>query len=329
MRLENWDCIPLPFVERRKPLGCYKPNQSNRPSYVPVGLTKEQVEDLYLSNKQAISTSELRRHLLKHGFKEKTCELCGLSEWLGESIPLELHHKDGNRYNNSLDNLMILCPTCHSWLTHGSNFVTEDAVGRLVVIKGVEPKSGPKSKPKHKEPTKYERTCPVCGKAYKTDNNDQKYCSYACAGKSCRKFDLAGEVLLSMFREEANYTKIAARLGVSDNAVKKRCKTLGIYDEVKELVDAEKRRRAIENQGSQTVEDRQLAAAKSRDIVNRKTDYYVAYTVVEGSEVELARFESTKQLKDAGYSARVVQRVCLGQARTYKGWFWRREPKVQ
>ena len=58
-------------------------------------------------------------------------------------------------------------------------------------------------------------------------------------------------------------------------------------------------------------------------------DYYVAYTIVEGSEVELARFESTKQLKDAGYSVRVVQRVCLGQAKTYKGWFWRREPKVQ
>ena len=31
-----------------------------------------------------------------------------------EPIPLELHHKDGNRYNNQLDNLMLLCPNCHA-----------------------------------------------------------------------------------------------------------------------------------------------------------------------------------------------------------------------
>ena len=27
---------------------------------------------------------------------------------------MELHHIDGNRYNNELDNLQILCPNCHS-----------------------------------------------------------------------------------------------------------------------------------------------------------------------------------------------------------------------
>jgi predicted HNH restriction endonuclease len=33
---------------------------------------------------------------------------------LKKPIPLELHHKDGNRYNNSLNNLMLLCPNCHA-----------------------------------------------------------------------------------------------------------------------------------------------------------------------------------------------------------------------
>lgn len=47
----------------------------------------------------------------KRGWK---CEKCGLSEWLGEPITLEAHHIDGNRINNTEENLQLLCPNCHS-----------------------------------------------------------------------------------------------------------------------------------------------------------------------------------------------------------------------
>jgi 5-methylcytosine-specific restriction endonuclease McrA len=52
--------------------------------------------------------------MFKDGIKERKCELCGISEWLGIQLPLELHHKDGNHLNNNLHNLQILCPNCHS-----------------------------------------------------------------------------------------------------------------------------------------------------------------------------------------------------------------------
>lgn len=42
------------------------------------------------------------------------CEKCGLELWLNEPIPLEVHHKDGDKLNNELDNLQLLCPNCHS-----------------------------------------------------------------------------------------------------------------------------------------------------------------------------------------------------------------------
>ena len=41
--------------------------------------------------------------------------MCGCIEWLGNPINLEVHHKDGNHYNNDLDNLQLLCPNCHSY----------------------------------------------------------------------------------------------------------------------------------------------------------------------------------------------------------------------
>lgn len=45
----------------------------------------------------------------------RKCESCGLEEWLGSPINLEVHHVDGDRLNNALDNLQLLCPNCHSY----------------------------------------------------------------------------------------------------------------------------------------------------------------------------------------------------------------------
>lgn len=59
------------------------------------------------------TNSAKRKRLIEEGIKEEKCECCGLSEWMGKPIPLELHHKDFNHYNNSLENLQILCSNCH------------------------------------------------------------------------------------------------------------------------------------------------------------------------------------------------------------------------
>ena len=60
------------------------------------------------------ATSQLNKRLIKEGYKEQKCECCGMTEWLGEPIPLELHHIDGNKQNHQLSNLQMLCPNCHS-----------------------------------------------------------------------------------------------------------------------------------------------------------------------------------------------------------------------
>lgn len=42
------------------------------------------------------------------------CMGCGLAEWRGQPITLELEHKDGNWSNNVRENLELLCCNCHA-----------------------------------------------------------------------------------------------------------------------------------------------------------------------------------------------------------------------
>ena len=61
--------------------------------------------------------NRLRERLIGEGVMRARCSGCFRSRWHGRALPLELHHVDGDRTNNELSNLRILCPNCHS-LTH-------------------------------------------------------------------------------------------------------------------------------------------------------------------------------------------------------------------
>lgn len=58
----------------------------------------------YLNSSLDIQSNKVRNKLLRERYKNHQCECCGMTEWLGQPIPLELHHKDGNRNNNVLEN---------------------------------------------------------------------------------------------------------------------------------------------------------------------------------------------------------------------------------
>ena len=65
--------------------------------------------------------SSKRKRLIEENVKKQECECCHNENWMGVPISLELHHKDFNHYNNSIDNLMIVCPNCHAYLHFKNN----------------------------------------------------------------------------------------------------------------------------------------------------------------------------------------------------------------
>ncbi len=70
--------------------------------------------DEYCFNGSKVNSHKLKRVLIRDGIKEEKCEMCGISEWMGHPVVLELDHIDSNHNNNELENLQILCPNCHA-----------------------------------------------------------------------------------------------------------------------------------------------------------------------------------------------------------------------
>lgn len=93
-----------------------KTANNNRPKdfWVKIGeIRKENHKKQILeSDYENLSFESLRFRILYE--QDNKCNSCGISEWLGEPIILELEHIDGNHYNNVRDNLEMICPNCHS-----------------------------------------------------------------------------------------------------------------------------------------------------------------------------------------------------------------------
>lgn len=146
------------------------------------------------------SSKTIKRAAFRSGFLSDECAKCGIgSEWQGESLTLHLDHINGDNSDNRVENLRILCPNCHSQ--------TNTFAGRN----------------KKSKPPKVTNECLDCGiEIY----HDAKRC-LSCHNKSQEKVDWPSVEKLITMVAETNYSAVGRKLGVSDNAVRKRIRKHG------------------------------------------------------------------------------------------------------
>ena len=77
-------------------------------------------KEVFVENSPERSGQRLMRRLLDLKWVYE-CSVCGLVEWKGKKLTLELDHINGVNHDNRFENLRILCPNCHSLTeTYGS-----------------------------------------------------------------------------------------------------------------------------------------------------------------------------------------------------------------
>lgn len=75
---------------------------------------KHELSDILIENSTYTNISRMKLRILKENLIEYKCKCCGLNSWQGKEITLELHHINGVNTDHRLENLMFLCPNCHS-----------------------------------------------------------------------------------------------------------------------------------------------------------------------------------------------------------------------
>jgi hypothetical protein len=95
-------------------LGVYNPNQSGKGIKKDMSSITIPLTEILDGKHPSYQTYKLKNRMLREGILTNICSECGISEWNGKSISLELDHVDGVRTNHKLENLRLLCPNCHS-----------------------------------------------------------------------------------------------------------------------------------------------------------------------------------------------------------------------
>lgn len=81
--------------------------------------------ELFINN-STVPRCVVRRRIIEQNLLEYKCSCCGISEWNGKSISLELDHINGVNNDNRLENLRFLCPNCHSQtVTYGGKNINK------------------------------------------------------------------------------------------------------------------------------------------------------------------------------------------------------------
>ena len=195
-------------------------------------MTDEEVRRAYRA--MAVTNYHRRMKLKAIEYKGGSCQKCGYNK---SPAALVFHHRDttekdfniGSRVikweslKPELDKCDLLCQNCHHEL-HEKLFI-ERSIDLYSSIRVVIPE-------RRGGPDLVEVSCDVCGTRFQRIRSqlrfEHTFCSLDCRNTFQEKVSWPDKELLSILVWKFPLVSIAKQLGVSNVAVKKRCKKLGI-----------------------------------------------------------------------------------------------------
>lgn len=148
-RFKTHRSVPI----KRSPKHCERCNEEFVPRSNNVRFCdkcKEVIKNLRYLRKPILKCPTCGSFYIKTGNFQKRCEICGYKQLYAgdyrtiafENLPhicnrcgikvdlfsADVHHKDRNRQNNNLDNLEILCKSCH----HKEHMIRDARTGKII-----------------------------------------------------------------------------------------------------------------------------------------------------------------------------------------------------
>lgn len=179
-------------------------------SHISLGTSSNLNRTFERYTKEDVLEKLKQSRLLQHGDKKRilkfniipndNCSICGIGRiWNNLELKLQLDHIDGNPTNNNVDNLRYLCPNCHTQ--------TE------TYCYGV----------------KQRNKCIDCGSQITKQSSRCIKCSNKLNGAKIKKFEISDDDLTKLVCDDKlPFTTLGKMFGVSDNAIRKRCKYINI-----------------------------------------------------------------------------------------------------
>lgn len=178
--------------------------QYEKPSYNKI-INYEDV----LKNGSDVNRITVKNIILREKLVPYVCSECGNSGiWNGKELCLQLHHKDGDSMNNSIENLTFLCPNCHS---QTENYSYRNA----------------------KRPARKKYYCSICGKEI-TRNSRTGRCR-DCAAKDHIIEKPPKEELISVIKDVKFKKYVCFHYGISEKTWDVWLKSYGLPTHIAEL----------------------------------------------------------------------------------------------
>lgn len=163
-----------------------------------------------LTTNSSYDRHRLKKRLVNECNFQYMCSSCGVSDtWNNKPLTLQLEHKNGINNDNRIENLCLLCPNCHSQ--------TDTFSGR---------------NKKHLQ--KFD-TC-HCGNKKQSKSKQCFKCNNKSDKLSQRKVIWPTKDELQILISKHSFVQIGKMYGVSDNAVRKWCKTYELPYKKKDII---------------------------------------------------------------------------------------------